>query len=90
MTVSSEMPYVKMRLFNYGRAINSVDNAVLPFFNGARAKTSYVDTGGNDEIYDMADVSPTVSNTLVNGYPFVENNNIKASDALNGGMLMIS
>lgn len=76
LAINSDMPNIKMRLFNYGRAINKASDAVLPFFNGARSSTSYVDTddAAESEKYDMGDFTPDMKKTLVNGYPYVTNN----------------
>ncbi|MGN1113028.1 MAG: RICIN domain-containing protein, partial [Acutalibacteraceae bacterium] len=83
MGIDADLPNVTMRLFNYGRAINSADGAVLPFFNGAKDSTSYVDTDNNSAIDSMIDIKPTMCSTLVDGYPFVENNNISDSNTTN-------
>lgn len=79
LTVSGEMPYVKMYLYNYGRAINSAKDAVLPFTNGSDTTTNYVDTAGSNENYWAGkNIKPSMSSTLVNGYPYVTNNNFTA------------
>ncbi|MGN1457866.1 MAG: SpaH/EbpB family LPXTG-anchored major pilin [Acutalibacteraceae bacterium] len=73
MVADSDMPNVKMHLFNYGRAINSATDKVLPFFNGSRNETKYVDTDGNAHEYEMKDIKPAMKKTLVNGYPYITN-----------------
>lgn len=90
MTVDTDMPNVKMHLFNYGNAINEASGAVLPFTgnptadpsdpNGIKNAQPSVDGYSGDTISGITipeytgDHTVQMSRSLVNGYPYVRNN----------------
>lgn len=86
MTVDTDMPNVKMHLFNYGNAINTASGAVLPF-TGDPGPSREIENaqpsvdGYSGETFNgytipnyTGDHTVTMKKSLSNGYPYVNNN----------------
>lgn len=83
-SIDTEMPNVKINLFDYGKSINTYANAVLPFTNGENNKDAYVDGESGEAIGTTGRNTPAgyntnvrMKSTLVNGYPEVTDNGRK-------------
>lgn len=74
-SVDTEMPNVKINLFDYGKSINTYDKAVLPFTNGQNDYDKYVDGESGEDIVTIG----TTTKKTPNGY----NTYVRMSPTLN-------